>query len=191
MKIKIVLAALLIVLINTGSSCINDSILVAVNLPISASWSINGGNNTNFTGSTTSIALAEQIDASYSDKLQKARFYDIRVSVAGAYSGNVTGTASIGNTPTTPVPLLTFNGSWADFQTPQSLLGNSTHITPQAAGVAVLVSALNSFTSNPSTVVYLSANGSVSQAPVPNGLSVKVEIFTQVDAEVGSGSSSN
>src|SRR5512140_310408 len=184
MKIKLVLAALLILLLNTGSSCINDSILVAVNLPISATWSINGGNNTNFTGSTTPITLASLIDESYSGKLQTARFYDIRLSVSGAYSGNVNGTASINGTP-----FLTFNGSWADFQTPQSLLGNSTHITPQPAGVAVLVSSLNSFTTNPATVVTLSATGSLSQAPVPSGLKVTVEVFSQVDAQIGSGSS--
>lgn len=191
MKMKLVLAGLLIILLNTGSSCVNDSILVAVNLPISGSWNINGGSNTNFSGSTTAIALAEQIDASYTDKIQNARYYDIRVSVSGAYAGAVSGTATIRKNNGVTTPLLTFNGSWADFQTPQSFLGSSPHITPQPAGIAVLVSALTDFTSNPTTVVYLAANGSLSQAPVPNGLSVKVEIFTQVDAQVGSGDSSN
>ncbi len=188
MKIKLVLAALLILLLNTGSSCVNDSILVAVNLPISAQWPINGGNNTNFNATATAVELADQIDDSYTDKVQNARYYDIRVSVIGTYSGNVNGTATIGTTPTNQVPLLTFSGSWADFQTPQSLLGSSPHITPQPAGIAVLVSSLNKFVTDPSTVVYLSANGSLSQAPVPNGLSVKVEVFSQVDAEVGGGS---
>ncbi len=189
MKMKLVLAALLILLLNTGSSCVNDSILVAVNLPISHSWAINGGNNPNFSGSTTSVVLADQIDASYSDKIEKARYYDIRVSVAGTYSGSVSGTAYIGLTPSSRVPLLTYSGLWSDFQTPQSVLGSSPHVTPQAGGVAILVSALNSFVSNPSTVVYLASDGSLSSAPVPNGLSVKVEIFAQVDAQVGSGNS--
>lgn len=180
MKMKLVLAALLIVLLNTGSSCVNDGFLVAVNLPISHTWAINGGSSTNFSGSTTTITLANQIDASYSDKIQGARYYDIRVSVGGAYSGNVNGTAYINGTP-----LLTFSGSWADFQTPQSLLGASPHVTPQTAGVVVLVNALNTFKSNPSTVVTLSANGSLSQGPVPNGLTITVEILAQVDAQVG------
>jgi hypothetical protein len=187
MKIKLVLAALLIMLLNTGSSCINDSILVAVNLPISATWAINRGDDTTFSGSTQ-VTLADQIDESYRDKVEKARYYDIRVSVAGAYSGNVSGTANIGLSPTTSVPLLKFNGSWDDFKTPQSLLGSSPHITAQPAGVAVLVSALSSFGNNPAMIVYLSANGSVSQAPVPDGLTVTVEVFAQVDAQVGSAS---
>ncbi|MBP1647123.1 MAG: hypothetical protein H6Q30_568 [Bacteroidetes bacterium] len=182
MKMKLVLAALLIILINTGSSCINDSILIAVNLPIKHTWPINGGNNVNFTGAATTISLAQQIDASYSEDIQKARYYDIRVSVGGDYSGVVTGTAYINNTP-----LLTFSGSWTDFQTPQSLLGSSTHITPQPAGVVVLVNSLNTFASNPGTVVTLSANGTLSHAPVPDGLTLTVEILAQVDAEVGGG----
>jgi hypothetical protein len=190
MKMKLVLAGLLILLLNTGSSCINDSILVAVNLPISSQWAINGGSNPNFSGRDT-VVLADQIDDSYHNKIQNARYYDIRVSVIGTYSGNVSGTASIGLTPTNLVPLLTFTGSWADFQTPQSLLGSSSHITPQPAGIAVLVSALNSFTTNNNTTVYLLASGALSQAPVPNGLSVKIEILSQVDAQVGSGDSSN
>ena len=87
MKIKLVLAALLILLLNTGSSCVNDSILVAVNLPISAQWPINGGNNTNFNATATAVELADQIDDSYTDKVQNARYYDIRVSVIGDLLG--------------------------------------------------------------------------------------------------------
>ena len=56
----------------------------------------------------------------------------------------------------------------------------------QPAGIAVLVSALNNFVADPNTTVNLSANGTLSQGPVPNGLSLTVEIFAQVDAEVGS-----
>ena len=82
-------------------------------------------------------------------KSRSARYYDIRVSVIGTYSGNVNGTATIRKDNGVASPLLTFSGSWADFQTPQSLLGSSPHITPQPAGIAVLVSALNAFTTNP------------------------------------------
>jgi len=186
MKMKLLLAGLLIVLLNTGSSCINDGIVVAVNLPISHTWNVNSGTNTNFSGSSTPIVLANQIDGSYKDKVKGARYYDIRVSVGGTYSGNVSGTAYING-----IPLLTFNGSWTDFKTPQSLLGSSTHVTPQTAGVAALVSALNNFTSNSSTTVTLSANGNLTQSPVPAGLTVTVEIFAQIDAQVNGGDSSN
>jgi hypothetical protein len=179
MKMKLVLAGLLILLLNTGSSCINDGFLLSVNLPISHTWKINGGSNTNFTGSTQAIFLADQIDESYRDNIKGARYYDIRVSTGGTYSGNVAGTAYINGTP-----LLSFNGSWADFRTPQSLLGTSPHVTPQAAGVAVLVHALNSFSSNASTQVTLSADGKMSQAPVPDGLTLTVEVLAQADAQI-------
>jgi hypothetical protein len=182
MNMKIVLAGLLVVLMTTGSQCINDGFLVAVNLPISKTWAINPGPTTTFGGSATAIVLANQLDASYKDKVKNARYYDIRVSVGGTYAGNVNGTASINGTR-----LLSFSGSWANFQTPQSLLGSSSHITPDPAGVAVLVSALNAFSTNPAQVVSLSANGSLSQGPVPSGLTFTVEILAQVDAEVGDG----
>lgn len=189
MKMKLVLAGLLIILLNTGSSCINDSILVAVNLPISGTWPIHGGNDPTFSGTAT-VKLVDQIDASYSDVIQAARYYDIRVSVSGAYTGNVSGSATIQkNINGVVAPLLTFNGRWDDFKTPQSLLGSSPHIVFDQAGIAVLVSALNTLKTDPSTTLYLTANGSVNQTPVPGGLTVTVEILSQVDAQVGSGGS--
>ncbi len=182
MKMKLLLAGLLIVLLNTGSSCINDGFLVAVNLPVSQTWQINEGPNPNFSGQTTQFVLANQIDESYRDKIQGARYYDIRVSVGGAYSGSVSGTAYIDGTP-----LLNFNGTWADFQTPQSLLGTSPHVTAVNAGVAVLISKLNAFVTNNQTTVSLSSQGSLSQGPVPKGLTVTVEVLAQVDAQIGGG----
>lgn len=183
MKMKLVLAGLLIVLLNTGSSCINDSILVAVNLPISSTWPIRGGNDATFGGSAT-IKLADQIDASYTENIQAARYYDIRVSVSGAYSGNVSGSATIRKDNGVVTPLLTFAGPWTAFQTPQSLLGSSQYIQFNNLGLGVLLSALNAFKTDPTTTVYLAANGSVSQTPVPGSLTVTVEILSQVDAQV-------
>lgn len=186
MKMKLLLAGLLIVLLNTGSSCINDGFLVAVNLPISQTWAINPSTtNATFSGSRTAVALANQIDESYRDKIKNARYYDIRVSVGGDYSGSVAGTANINGTP-----LFTFDGTWAQLHTPQSLLGSSARIHPQTAGVNVLVNALNAFSNNNSVVVNLDATGTMSQLPIPSGLTLTVEILAQVDAQVG-GDSNN
>jgi hypothetical protein len=181
MKMKIVLAALLIVLLNTGSSCINDGFQVAVNLPISHTWTINKGTNTHFTEAATAIALANQIDASYQNKIKGARYYDIRVSVGGPYTGTVTnGVATINGTK-----LFDFHGTWDQLKTPQSLLGSSSLITPNTAGVLVLVNALNSFVTNSSTTISLAASGDLSTAPNVDGMTLTVEILAQVDAEVG------
>ncbi len=182
MKMKLVLASLVIILLNTGSSCINDSILVAVNLPMSNTWPIKGGSEATF-GGTTTIKLADQIDASYTDNIQNVRYYDIRVSVSGAYDGNVSGSATIknGNGPVTP--LLTFSGPWTKFQTPQSLLVPSQYIHFDGNGLTVLLKALTEFKTNNSTTVSLAGSGSVDKIPVPDGLTVTVEILSQVDAE--------
>ena len=187
MKMNLLLAGLLIVLLNTGSSCINDGFLVAVNLPISQTWPINSSTtNRNFSGISTAIVLAKQIDESYRDKIKNARCYDIRISVGGDYAGSVIGTANINGTP-----LFTFDGTWAELHTPQSLAGSSPRIHPQTAGMNVLLNQLNAFSSNNSVVVNLDASGSMSQLPIPSGLTVTVEIFAQVDAKVGGGDSSN
>jgi hypothetical protein len=179
MKTKALLLLLLGILATTGSTCINDGFLVAVNLPISNCFSINSGPTLSFSGSLT-IKLADQIDASYLNKIKAVRYYDVRVSVQGTYTGSVSGSATIND-----VPLLTYTGQWSDFATAQSLLGSSTHITSNATGVAELVRVLNLFKTDQTVTVKLSSTGSLSgQTPVPAGLSVCVEILAQVDAEV-------
>lgn len=186
MKMKLVLAGLLIVLLNTGSSCINDGFLVPVNLPISKTWNINKGTNTHFSGSATAIVIANQLDASYKDKVKSARYYDIRVSVGGPYTGSVTsGVVTINGTK-----LFDFHGTWDQLKTPQSLLGSSPLITANTPGITVLVNALNSFVANPSTQVTLASSGDLSTAPNVDGMTLTVELLAQVDAQVGGGDTS-
>lgn len=179
MKTKALMFTLFIALATTGSTCINDGFVVAVNFPISLCHAINPGSNLNFAGLDT-IRIIDQINSSYRDNIKNARYYDIRVSATGPYTGSVSGTGYINN-----IPLLNFSGQWSDFSTPQSLLGNSTHVTPQTQGVNELIRALNSLTGNPQTKITLAAQGSLSgQTPVPSGLNLCVEILSQIDAEV-------
>lgn len=184
MKTKILMLFLLGILATTGSTCINDGFLVAVNLPIQACFNINAGPNLNWTpsdpGQPVVIRLSDLIDASYLDKIKNVRYYDLKVSVKGSYTGSASGICYINS-----IPLLTFSGTWADFTTGQSLLGSSTHITPQATGVTELMRVLNLFKTTSTTTVSFSSSGSLSgQSPVPSGLSVCFEIFAQADAEI-------
>ena len=180
MKTKALLLLLFGVLATTGSTCINDGFLIAVNLPISACFAINPGPSTSFDG-TVAIKLAEQIDLSNIENIQTVRYYDIRVSSQGTYPDSVVnGRAFINN-----ILLLTYSGKWSDFTTPQSLLQNSTLIQTQAAGLNELVRVLNQFKTDPNTTLYLRSTGRLTGAPpVPPGLSVCVEILAQVDAQV-------
>lgn len=182
MKTKVLLLLIAGLLATTGSTCINDGFLVAVNLPIKACFPINAGPNLVFSGSQT-VRLADLIDASYLENLKNARFYDVRVSTQGTYTGTVYVVGNIDGvklveTKSQPWP-------WSDFATPQTLLGGSTKIETNQPGLTQLITKLNAFKTNPNVTVTLSANGTLSgQAPVPAGLSVCLEILAQVDAEV-------
>jgi len=183
MKTKVLLLLLVGLLATTGSTCINDGFLVAVNLPIKATFNINAGPNLAFSG-TYVVKLADQIDASYLEHIQNARFYDIRISTTGTYNGTLYVIANIDGvklvaTKTQPWP-------WSDFATPQSLLLGSTKLEVDSLGLKQLGTKLVQFKASPqTTTVTLSANGTLSgQTPVPSGLALVVEILAQVDAEV-------
>lgn len=182
MKTKVLLVFLLGILATTGSTCINDGFLVAVNLPIETCVGINSGPNLIFSGSET-IKLADQIDVSYVNNIKSARFYDVRVKTKGTYNGTIyiegkIDGVSLVKTKTNPWP-------WSDFATPQSLLGKSEKFTVDSAGVRQLTTKLNQFKTDPTVSITLSASGTLAgQNPVPDGLSVCLEILAQVDAEV-------
>jgi len=178
MNTKIVLFFLFAVLATTGSTCINDGFQVAVNFPLTYCGNIIAGSNPAFSGSQT-IKISDQVGEAYRDNIKNGRYYDVRVRVNGPYAGSVSGSGYVNG-----LKLLDFSGQWSDFLTPQSLLGSSTHVTPQAAGSAELLRVLNSLATNPNATITLSANGSVSQVPVPAGLSVCIDIYAQVDSEV-------
>jgi hypothetical protein len=178
MKIRMMLAALVVLLVTNGSSCFNDEFVVAVNLPINAEFAVNPSSGTSYNGQVT-LRLKDLIDPSFLDELQDARFYDIRVYVKGSYGGSVNGSGSINN-----IPVVTFEGPWAEFQQPQSLLQKSTLLQAQQAGLIELARVLNEFKTNPDVTVILASSGNVSQAPVPPGLMVGVEILSQVDSKV-------
>lgn len=188
MKTNILLLSIIFgALLTNGSSCVQDGFLVPVNVPISGCYDINAGTNLNYTGSKT-IVLKDEIPSSLSGDLATARYYDIRVTTHGTYSGTVVGTAYING-------ILLFNygsgtgatlpANWSVFTTPQSLLGSSPYIKSQTAGINELLRILNEFPTNPNLTVTLSSNGSLAgQSPVPSGLSVCMEILTQADVKV-------
>lgn len=177
-----VLVTLLAALASVGFNCINDNFTVAVNLPLTLDLTINPGPTGTKSGNAV-VKFANYIDQSYLGNLQNVRYYDIRVNTVGTYSGNVSnGVLTIDNQP-----ILTFAGTWNQFNTPQSLLGSSTLVRPQNAGIAVLTNKLNSFKTDPNIQATLAASCTISDPSgnVPAGLVVHFEILCQVDAEVG------
>lgn len=180
MKTKALLLLLLGVLATTGSTCINDGFLIAVNMPLPGCYDINEGSNPVYDG-TIKIRLADQIDVSYIEDISAVRYYDIRVSTKGTYKDSVTnGIGYINN-----IELVRYAGLWSDFATPQTLLQNSPHMQVQQAGLAELVRVLEQFKTDPETVVFLRSGGRLTgPPPVPDGLTVCIEILAQVDVKV-------
>ncbi len=179
-KMTVVLVALTAALLTVGFSCINDPFIVSVNLPISATFDVNHGNaGSNATYSDSKVvALKDEIDQSYLNKIKNVRSYDLRISTIGDFGGNVSGVVTINGTT-----ILTFSGAWNDFHTSQSVLGSSLLVHPNQPGVLVLLGALNAFESNSEVTVTLGSTGTIS-TPFPAGLQMKVELLSQVDAEV-------
>ncbi len=177
-----VLVTLLVAIASVGFSCINDSFLVAVNLPLTVEYKVNPG-PAGVKIADTTVYFKDQIDQSYVGKIQNVRYYDSQVSTIGTYSGSVppNGQLLIDNQL-----LLSFHGNWNDFNTPQSVLGSSPLVTPNNAGVAELLAKLNQFIANQNTSVHLAGSCTLVGPDVPAGLRLRVQILCQVDAEVGS-----
>jgi hypothetical protein len=191
MKAKLAFLAVLVALATHGSSCIREGFLIPVNLPIDQCYAVNAGPAGPFNPTATVVFLSPILDESFQGNIKAVRFYDIKISTAGSYSGTVVGQVYVNNVlllsigggtnNTTPVP-------WSTFSTPQSLLGSSPYVKASAGGVAVLVSALNQLVTDENASVTLRATGTTAGGTVPSGLSVCLQVLAQADAEMnGSG----
>jgi hypothetical protein len=157
--------------------CIVDDAEVSLDLKFEGCYNINPGPNVAYGGSTS--VNADSLLGDFKDKVKKARPFDIRVRVTGAFGGNVTGGVARIN----GIPILTYGGAWSSFSTPQSLLGRSPFIQPQSAGIAELVRVL--LLPPPRPPVVLSSTGTLTGGgvpPVPAGLGLCIEVYTQADA---------
>jgi len=180
MKTRIVLLALFVALATMGFECINSPIIVALNIdPFSRCFAINPGPNTNF-GGTAVIDPRSLIDDGYEDKIEDARIYDITVQATGPFTGNVTnGVVTINGTP-----ILTYSGTWANFSTEQSIIRRSAFITPQRAGILVLIGLLKQTPLQPVTLASTGTLTGGGVPPVPAGLGVCVKVYAQVDGKI-------
>jgi len=174
MKSRILALAVIVLFATGGWECFNEDIIIPVDVKLPATFNINPSSATSFNQGTT-IRVGDYIDETVEDNVQGGRLVDVQVWIVGTYGGTVSGTASINGQP-----LLTFNGTGANFSTPQSLLGKSTYITPVTAGVTELNNLLKTVT--PNTLVQVSAVGTLSTA-VTTPITVYVTIITQVDSQ--------
>lgn len=180
-KMTSVLIALAAALLTVGFSCVNDPFVVPVDLTLSQTHDVNNGNagsNPSF-GGTTYVTLNNQIDESYRDNITSTRISDLRISTIGDFSGQFSVNVLVNDARI----LYVSGGSWNDFHTPQSVLTSSL-ISRDPAGYGALQLALWNLQNRQDVSVKLEANGTIT-TPYPEKLQVKIELISQVDAEVG------
>ncbi len=182
-RLLVLLTGLVLSLALMGSSCVNDGVLVSVNLnPIVARFKL--GTNTVFVAAAT-INLDSLIPVQYKNRIRQGRLYDFKVRVEGEYAGAIAGTAAIRVASGEAKPILRFpetgTAPWSAFYTPQSLLTGSAYLTPQPEGINEILRAL---TTSPLPNVTVSTLGHLAPSPVPNNLTVHIELYIQADAEL-------
>ena len=183
MKTKLLLVALFVALTTMGPDCINDPLIIAVNLdPVTGCWHVNPGDGL-FNSTAGPYNVADFIDPSYRDKIEKLRIRDIIVRVTPGFpAGNVSGDGYFGfDTPTANVLLLHFSGPYSSFANGGvSLLNPGGLITYDPAGLATLIAAISNVNNLPRTVVLRGVGGG---PPVtPPSFDVCCEIYFQADA---------
>lgn len=175
MKTTLVFIVLLVALTTMGFECINEDLLVSVNVKgITGSYAVNPGNAT-FNDCTT-ILSSDYLDPDYTD-IKDVRISDIKVSTVGSYAGNVVAGARV-TVNGTDILRLSTTQPWSYFNTPRSIITDP-NIQRVPAGILTLINAVK----NKQNVV-ICGIGSVSLNPVPSGLLVRVEVFGQVDASL-------
>jgi hypothetical protein len=161
-----------------AASCfsITDPFVVAVNVKdIKSTYNVTPGTVTFDPGCITKNP-ADYIDANF-NVAGGGQLVDIIVKTNGTFAGNInSGQIRIGGSPQALQTLATYSGSWAAFNTPQSLLQHNTTMNLNQSGVATLKSLIQ----NTSPIV-ICHGGSFSQA-AGAGMSIDVTIFAQVNA---------
>ena len=169
--------ALLVLLffVTTAEDCItfNDDALISVDIQnVTGTYPITT-NTTSFNNQNDCVTKNpnDYIDQDLAN-IVDARLVDITVQTIGTFAGNVSGGAVTVNGAT----LISYSGSWAAFNTPQSLL-TSQLMQRNQAGVNALRSAITS-----GSPIRVCASGAFSQPSVA-GMSVRIDVFAQADAE--------
>jgi hypothetical protein len=179
MKKILLYAGLVAALATTGATCINEDITIPVNVPpMTASIPLGSGSTTSFNGTVT-LAVGSLIGDEYLGNVSGGQVYDIKISVTGNYAG---GKVNASTATVNGKTLCTFAGDWSAFKSAQSLLGGSTLITTNAAGVDELVKIFTQ--GSASTTFTVGATGSVAPSPVPTGLQLIVEVYAQANTRV-------
>ncbi len=167
MKTRFLVLCVLAALPLMAFNCVTDSFTIALNLkPFNGTYNINAGTNPNYGGFFTVSPDSMYDIAGYA--LDGASVYDVRIQTAGPDLGTCSGTVTVNGTL-----LITYNGPWTAFNTPQSLI-TSQYIRRNQPGINALVSAVTG-----GQLITFTVQGSITKTPVPTGCSLICSAYVQ------------
>jgi hypothetical protein len=183
MKPKLLLLlAFVLVLTTQGFECINEDLLVSIDIKgITGKYKVNPGDGT--FNDSTKVRSNDYLDPGYPD-IKNVRIYDIKVSTSGSYTGTiniaeVTVRDSTAGTGDTGILSVVPNTDWGYFKdTPRSLLTDP-KIQKNTAGILALVNAIKQ-----KHTIVLRGDGRITPGPTSfqTDVFIKVEVYGQVDA---------
>ena len=180
MKTKIILATLFVAMATMGFDCLNDPIIVTVNLD-----DVEVCSDVHPSGAfdeTSTYVLANYVPESYRDNITGLRIYDVTIHVHHAPpTGGVTGSLLFIHGGTTD-SLLTFSGNYTDFLADVSVLNSGGHIKLKS-GFNVLMNMLTN-PSGPPASVTLRGVGTASPGPGTDTVEVCCVVKFQASAKV-------
>ena len=173
-RIRIALAIAVVLLAGTAAKCfsITDPFVISVNVDDVTGVYVIDANTVDFDPDCTTRDAADYLDSDY-ELVGGGRLVDITVQTIGPFGGSIVGgSASVNGTP-----LVSYDGPWSTFNTPQSLLAESSPLTLAPAGVTALLGAIQN-----GQAITICHAGMFSEA-TPSGLQIEVKVYAQVDAK--------
>jgi hypothetical protein len=155
---------------------ITDPFVVAVNVKdIKNTYSVTPG-TVNFDPGCITKNSADYIDSNF-NVAGGGQLVDIIVKTNGTFAGNINNAqVRVGGSQQSLQTLATYSGSWAAFDTPQSLIQNNVTMTLNQNGVNTFLSLIQNLSN-----IVICHSGAFSQA-AGAGMSIDVSIFAQVNA---------
>jgi hypothetical protein len=180
MKPWLILGVLIVALATMGSSCVNESFIIPVNIPLEDEYTTNPGGSWN---DSKTFLIIDEIPESLGSDVVGSRLVDIEVWAVDPPPNAViqNGVASVNG-----IAAVYFSGSGAQFANPVSLLNPGTPpvIGQNQPGIDELVRVLDQFLLDPdNTEITLSSSGTVT--PAVDSVHVRVKITVQADLQGG------
>lgn len=178
MKPWLILGVLIVALVTMGSSCINESFIIPVTVPLQKDFITNPGGSWN---EEEIFLIAEEIPESLGDEVVGARLVDIEVWAENPPPGAV---VQNGTVYVNDVLAATFSGTGAQLSTPISLLnpGVPELIVKNQAGIDEIENVLNQFIADPeNTSVRLRSTGTVTPSVASQKIWIKITLQTDLE----------